>query len=64
MFMTFQFCLLKARTGKFMIINKEHFKESGRLIARQGAMKSGCIRRLLMCNGLRFSLTFKSVFKS
>ena len=29
-----------------MIINKEHFKEGGRLIARQGAMKSGCIRRL------------------
>ena len=26
-----------------MIINKEHFIESGRLIARQGAMKSGCI---------------------
>jgi len=47
-----------------MIINKEHFKEGSRLIARQGAMKSGCIRRLLMCNGLRFSLTFKSVFKS
>ena len=29
-----------------MIIDKEHFKEGGRLIARQGAMKSGCIRRL------------------
>ena len=41
------------RTGQFMIKNKEHFKEgSGSLIARQGAMKSGCIRRLLMCNGL------------
>ena len=35
-----------------MIKNKEHFKEGGRLIARQGAMKSGSIRRLLMCNGL------------
>ena len=34
-----------------MIKNKEHFKEGGRLIARQGAMKSGSIRRL-MCNGL------------
>ena len=29
-----------------MIIDKEHFKEGGRLIVRQGAMKSGCIRRL------------------
>ena len=47
MFMTFLFI---ERTGKFMIINKEHLKEGGRLIGRQGAVKSGCIRRLLMCN--------------
>ena len=29
-----------------MIVNKKHFKEGGKLIARQGAMKSGCIRWL------------------
>ena len=34
-----------------MIKNKENFKEGGRLIARQGSMTSGSIRRL-MCNGL------------
>ena len=45
-----------------MIKNKEHFKEGGRLIARQGAMKSGCIRRLMYIVGVfkdnikRFSL--------
>ena len=53
-----------------MIKNKEHFKEGDRLIARQGAMKSGCIRRLMYIVGVfkdkikRFSLTFKSLFKS
>ena len=45
MFMTFLVLYIE-RTGKFMIKNKEHFKEGGRLIARQGAMKTGCIRRL------------------
>ena len=41
------------RTGKrCMIKSKEHFIEgSGSLIARQGAMRSGCIRRR-MCSGL------------
>ena len=47
-----------------MIIDKEHLKEGGRLIARQGAAKSGCIRRL-MCNGLfKTDSQLKSVFKS
>ena len=50
MFMTFLVLYIE-RTGKFMIENKERFKEGGRLIARQGAMKSGCIRRLI-CNRL------------
>ena len=49
MFMTFLVLYIE-RTGKFMIKNKEHFKEGGRLIARQGAMKSG--NRRLMSNGL------------
>ena len=52
MFMTFLVLYIE-RTGKFMIKNKERFREGGTLIARQGAMKSksGCIRRLI-CNGL------------
>ena len=38
-----------------MIIDKEHLKEGGRLIARQGAMVS-----LKTDSIKRFSLTFKS----
>ena len=51
MFMAFLVSYIE-RTGKFMIKNKGRFKEGGGLIARQGAMKSGCIRSLPTCNGL------------
>ena len=44
-----------------MIINKEHFNQGGKLIARQGAMKSGCIRSLY-CMQWSLERQHKAVF--
>ena len=66
MFMTFQFCFFE-RTGKFMIVNKKHFKEGGKLIARQGANEEQVYSLAILYAMVslktdsikRFSLTFK-----